>query len=99
MWTKGPWKFTGFRKASNFAEHTAVVQAEHCVLVSVRGGIKDNKDVAEANARLIAAAPALYEALDDVPLPSTMGGWSEFLPRFYNWYEGKRRAALTSAKE
>lgn len=28
--TPSPWKFAGFRKASNFADHTAIVQAENC---------------------------------------------------------------------
>ncbi|HEU5377322.1 MAG TPA: hypothetical protein VFV38_17980 [Ktedonobacteraceae bacterium] len=59
--TPAPWKFAGFRKASNFADHTAIVQADNCNLVSVRGGVKDEKSVAEANARLIAAAPELLE--------------------------------------
>ena len=62
--TPGPWKFTGFSKASNFADHVAVVQGDHCKLASVRGGVRDDKATAEANARLIAAAPDLYAEMD-----------------------------------
>lgn len=52
---------------------------------------------AHNNARLIAAAPDMYEALDECPLPSTLRGTQDFYQRFYDWYDGMRKAALTKA--
>ena len=51
-----------------------------------------------ANAHLIAAAPAMYEALSDVPLPSCNGDKAEWYARFYAWYCGARQAALAQAE-
>lgn len=51
-----------------------------------------------ADAHLIAAAPAMYEALSDVPLPSCNGDKAEWYARFYAWYCGARQAALAQAE-
>ena len=51
-----------------------------------------------ANAHLIAAAPAMYEALSDVPLPSCNGDKAEWYARFYAWYCGARQAAIAQAE-
>jgi hypothetical protein len=69
--TPGPWKFTKARKASNFGNRTAFVQASgsdaqgsfQYTVAKVLGGPQDEAALAEANARLIAAAPELLEAL------------------------------------
>ena len=52
----------------------------------------------EPNARLIAAAPAMYEALETVPLPKHNEAVGEFYTRFYAWYEGQRKQALAQAE-
>lgn len=62
--TPGPWVAGGLMQASNFAKHVAAVHADGCVMVRVRGGVKDDKKTALANARLIAAAPAMLAELE-----------------------------------
>ena len=52
----------------------------------------------EGNAHLIAAAPAMYEALETVPLPKHNEAVGEFYTRFYAWYEGQRKQALAQAE-
>jgi len=47
----------------------------------------------------IDAAPAMYEALSDVPLPSCNGDKAEWYARFYVWYCGARQAAIAQAEE
>lgn len=61
--TPGPWRFTGFVQTSNFGGNIAAVQADGTVLARVKGGVTENRETAAANARLIAAAPDLLEAL------------------------------------
>ena len=51
-----------------------------------------------ANAHLIAAAPAMYAALSDVPLPSCNGDKAEWYARFYAWYCGAGQAAIAQAE-
>ena len=52
------------------------------------------------DARLLEkAAPAMYEALSDVPLPSCNGDKAEWYARFYVWYCGARQAAIAQAEE
>jgi hypothetical protein len=51
-----------------------------------------------ANATLIAAAPAMYEALETVPLPKHNEAIGEFYTRFYTWYEGQVKQALAQAE-
>ena len=50
------------------------------------------------NATIIAAAPAMYEALETVPLPKHNEAVGEFYTRFYAWYEGQRKQALAQAE-
>ena len=51
------------------------------------------------HAPFVAAAPAMYEALSDVPLPSCNGDKAEWYARFYVWYCGARQAAIAQAEE
>jgi hypothetical protein len=53
---------------------------------------------AEANGPLLAAAPDLYAALDNCPLPSTMGNAADHYRRFYDWLNGPVKAALAKAR-
>jgi hypothetical protein len=52
----------------------------------------------DANARLIAAAPELYEALDNAPLPSTLGNREDHYQRFYDWFNNVAQPALSKAR-
>lgn len=61
MPTPEPWKASAARKSSNFGNHVAHVHAGTTTIAKVMGGAQDDRDVAEANARLIAAAPELHE--------------------------------------
>lgn len=44
------------------------------------------------------AAPDMYEALRECPLPSTMGDVKEHYQRFYDWYNKHVAAALYKAE-
>ena len=55
--TPGPWYVDGLRK-------TRVATAEDLTIATAHAGADRSKNKAEANARLIAAAPALLEALE-----------------------------------
>ena len=57
-WTKGPWRVGPRHKDGSYAIHAGTASVVHMMPFS-SGHTK-----AEANARLIAAAPDLYEALD-----------------------------------
>ena len=52
----------------------------------------------QTDAVLSAAAPAMYEALETVPLPKHNEAIGEFYTRFYAWYEGQRKQALAQAE-
>jgi hypothetical protein len=60
-WTPGPWLYQGFTEAGDTSGWYVVV-APHRV-ISVEG--RDEEE-ADANARLIAAAPEMAEALEQV---------------------------------
>jgi hypothetical protein len=69
--TPGPWNTNGASKASNFGDWTARVRANDHGPVTVAkvlagNGSNDTKEIAEANARLIAAAPELLAALESL---------------------------------
>lgn len=51
----------------------------------------------DIGARLIAAAPDMYAALETIPLPSTMGTAEEHFRRFYDWFNNVAEPALTKA--
>ena len=92
MHTPGPWIVT---------EHSAgmicVAGPDHKDLCAVGYNRTEGRnDVANAN--LIAAAPAMYEALETVPLPKHNEAVGEFYTRFYAWYEGQRKQALAQAE-
>ena len=92
--TPGPW-------------YPHYAKADHCLSSSVWGKEPGNQvaviggkslETMNANAALIAAAPAMYEALSDVPLPSCNGDKAEWYARFYAWYCGARQAAIAQAE-
>ena len=92
QFTPGPWvveckKFIATPKAVVIAELNDGLQGEY----PESGHIN-------ANATLIAAAPAMYEALETVPLPKHNEAVGEFYTRFYAWYEGQRKQALAQAE-
>lgn len=52
----------------------------------------------DATSALIRAARDMLEALENAPLPSTMGTAEEHYRRFYDWLNGPVKAAITKAK-
>ena len=94
QFTPGPW-------------YPHLAKADHCLSSSVWGAEPGNQvaviggkslQTMNANATLIAAAPAMYEALETVPLPKHNEAVGEFYTRFYAWYEGQRKQALAQAE-
>lgn len=61
--TAGPWTMGRMQRSSNFAKDTYAVHGDGTILCKVKGGVTEDAAVAAANARLIAAAPDLLEAL------------------------------------
>lgn len=51
-----------------------------------------------ADAHLMAASPTMYEALEQCPLPSTMGNVDTHYQRFYDWYNKSVVPALAAAR-
>ena len=84
QFTPGPW-----------VVNTFIVNGQHKLEVLDATG--DNACI-QANAHLIAAAPAMYEALETVPLPKHNEAIGEFYTRFYTWYEGQVKQALAQAE-
>jgi hypothetical protein len=82
-WTPGPWNHWKTRPSSvgQFARNEAVVCVGHagnsgnCIAIVHMGGpgaISNERSAVEANARLIASAPSMYDALHNIatmPLP------------------------------
>ena len=100
-YTPGPWKV-------DESEHQAMGGERIYKVITDRpmGGLVADvsawwvdTESARHNAHLIAAAPAMYEALSDVPLPSCNGDKAEWYARFYVWYYGARQAAIAQAEE
>jgi hypothetical protein len=70
--TPGSYKAGKARKSSNFGNYTAFVRAginsgegidsKDCTLAKVFGGVVDNKEEAEENARFIAAALSAFDS-------------------------------------
>ena len=91
--TPGPWEVVGSRicTVANDIERITLAKTEP-------GGAFAMSEQQEANATLLAAAPAMYEALSDVPLPSCNGDKAEWYARFYVWYCGARQAAIAQAE-
>ena len=81
----GPW----IRQVLN-DESEAYIHDKHCNAIARVYSLSD--------AALIDAAPAMYEALSDVPLPSCNGDKAEWYARFYAWYCGARQAAIAQAE-
>ena len=59
-WTPGPWKWADDRDKTGLIYLTGVLIAEHT------DGTPWGDDMDRANAHLIAAAPELYEALEEI---------------------------------
>ena len=93
--TPGPWLVQDERDG-DWAVWTR--QPHTGTLAVVRGEDINGAYPAAANATLIAAAPILYKALDNCPLPSSMGTASEHFQRFYEWFNGPVSAALALAR-
>lgn len=65
--TLGPWEASRAYKSSNFGDYAARIIARdergRATIAKVYGGNFDDKEHAEINAHLMAAAPDMYEAL------------------------------------
>lgn len=60
--TKGPWKFDkiAYSRDLNFHIQTVDMKHKNTFIGEVGGGLQSNHEI-EANARLISAAPTMYE--------------------------------------
>lgn len=103
----------GYNTMTHTTKHTPgpwyphLAKADHCLSSSVWGAEPGNQvaviggkslETMNANAHLIAAAPAMYEALETVPLPKHNEAIGEFYTRFYTWYEGQVKQVLAQAE-
>ena len=89
---------------NNKAQFTPLKEAVHVIpmLYAEAFAGSNNKEFVVGlyeDARLLeTAAPAMYEALETVPLPKHNEAVGEFYTRFYAWYEGQRKQALAQAE-
>ena len=90
QFTPGPWNVRHYRVAPTNCQWSDVTDST--------GGLITHVPSSKGNAALIAAAPAMYEALETVPLPKHNEAVGEFYTRFYAWYEGQRKQALAQAE-
>ena len=91
-WTPGPWQCVGWTPPGIYGpgglrDAVRVAQIDRRIKV----------EEAEANANLIAAAPALYEALADC-LAELSPLMQAYRPEHYEPICGKARAALSAAR-
>ena len=93
--TPGPWQISAIQ---NEPEKMSIIDADMCFVAEVWQTYIDGESRQQAHATLIAAAPAMYEALETVPLPKHNEAVGEFYTRFYAWYEGQRKQALAQAE-
>ena len=97
QFTPGPWVVKSTDEDINTK---TIVDGNEFWIARVLNFNHASDDIREsrANAALIAAAPAMYEALETVPLPKHNEAVGEFYTRFYAWYEGQRKQALAQAE-
>ena len=88
QFTPGPW--VGY---TNTDEGRHIISEAYAQDVIVCEQVYTDADIS-----IIAAAPAMYEALETVPLPKHNEAVGEFYTRFYAWYEGQRKQALAQAE-
>ena len=88
QFTPGPW--VGY---TNTDEGRHIISEAYAQDVIVCEQVHTDADIS-----LIAAAPAMYEALETVPLPKHNEAIGEFYTRFYTWYEGQVKQALAQAE-
>ena len=88
QFTPGPW--VGY---TNTDEGRHIISEAYAQDVIVCEQVHTDADIS-----IIAAAPAMYEALETVPLPKHNEAVGEFYTRFYAWYEGQRKQALAQAE-
>lgn len=91
--TPWPWRVVGYADEDERDGAVAVVARDGFIVAEVLKWPQQ-----DANARLIAAAPDMYEALRECPLPSTMGDVEEHYHRFYDWYNKHVTAAMSKAE-
>lgn len=91
--TPGPWEVD-----SEGGMLPCVVAGDKLIYQSARGlGIEDNATI-EANARLIAAAPDLLEALRATLAQWTMAGYGECADETCGCIQGQARRAIAKAE-
>jgi hypothetical protein len=87
--TSGPWTA---RETPSDLDMSFTIDAGTIPVCDVYGGRDE-----DANARLIAAAPEIYEALESVPTPEREDIF-EFADRVCKWVEAVRNPALAKAR-
>ena len=89
--TPGPWRSTHYNAVLKSCNFFAIEAEDHTGMIAE---VDDDTKDAEANARLIAAAPEMKQALGELLEWATlMGGWDspawERAQRAYNKAEGR----------
>ena len=100
-WTAGPWMLSRCKTDATIRVVTAYPNASRCTVADTgpigygTGADWRADEEGMANARLIAAAPDLYEALRSVPKDDLSEGYTD---RLIEWWHGPARAALAKAR-
>lgn len=91
--TPGPWSINAVR---NEAEKLLIVDADMCFVADIWQTYVNGKSRQQDNAHLIAAAPAMYEALREIVAAVEAGEVSDYSSAG-DWYT-EARAALAQAE-
>lgn len=97
--TAGPWRFDKIAYSQDLNFHIQTVDMSHknTFIGEVGGGLQTNHEI-EANARLIAAAPELLEALEEIESMKAISALPEHLHALITAMKIAAKEAIAKAK-